>query len=208
MNKKKMISKGLILSLLLLVATIYAIGTQPTDKQCYEVCMRNNAGMFERFTSMFIPSDQHKNCMFQCSQVQAPEICPTDYSPVCGFDGITYSNKCMAKLKGITIKHEGKCEAVIKPLICCQTYLPIPGSANHNEFEYRWMHEDSCRLTFSSKQKIVDDKNCEDADADKPDVPTNCGTDSMITVTHSSGSTSSFCTSNSIAEWIESLGSY
>lgn len=35
--------------------------------------------------------------------------CGADYSPVCGCDGITYSNSCTARSAGMNIVHEGKC---------------------------------------------------------------------------------------------------
>jgi len=39
-----------------------------------------------------------------------PEICPLLYDPVCGCDGKTYSNECVAAMNGVSILHKGQCE--------------------------------------------------------------------------------------------------
>jgi hypothetical protein len=39
-----------------------------------------------------------------------PEICTADYSPVCGCDGRTYSNACVAARAGVSVRHDGQCE--------------------------------------------------------------------------------------------------
>lgn len=38
-----------------------------------------------------------------------PIVCTTQYDPVCGINGITYSNYCEISKSGITIAHEGEC---------------------------------------------------------------------------------------------------
>ena len=39
-----------------------------------------------------------------------PEGCPTVVAPVCGCDGITYNNSCLAALAGVNVDHRGACE--------------------------------------------------------------------------------------------------
>ncbi len=43
--------------------------------------------------------------------VQKPEVCPEDvFDPVCGCDGVTYSNDCFRLMAGVQLDHAGECE--------------------------------------------------------------------------------------------------
>lgn len=67
------------------------------------------------------PGSYAKKCVSDCEcprgQLCSPKTgaceragCPAIFDPVCGLDGVTYSNACNAKIAHIVIAHEGPCD--------------------------------------------------------------------------------------------------
>ena len=64
-------------------------------------------------------ANEQQYCNFgagQCKVLDAegickdkPTICTRDYRPVCGCDGMTYGNACVAETEGVSIDHPGEC---------------------------------------------------------------------------------------------------
>ena len=58
----------------------------------------------------FVSSCEKNNTSDQCLGSVKKIPCTKEYKPVCGCDGITYGNDCMAEASGVKSWTEGSCE--------------------------------------------------------------------------------------------------
>ena len=73
--------------------------------------------------------DNTITCLTKCPKIIPKLLCPTLWSPVCGKDGKTYSNKCFARIAGTEIDYRGVCKT--EPTSTNQGILLKPGIRNH-----------------------------------------------------------------------------
>ncbi len=67
-----------------------------------------------------------------CRPVGRPQVCPHIFQPVCGVNGMTYSNACVAASRGVAVAHPGACTPPPRPYpqpprVCTDIYQPVCG---------------------------------------------------------------------------------
>ena len=102
-------------------------------------------------------SKKLESCGAKGRCVPQPEACPDVWAPVCGCDGVTYSNKCESAAAGASIEYVGECvpqvpdkcktdahcgdgeycvkdvcgpgigECAVKPEVCTKEFAPVCG---------------------------------------------------------------------------------
>ncbi|MDO8480226.1 MAG: thioredoxin domain-containing protein, partial [Nanoarchaeota archaeon] len=88
-------------------------------------------------------------------------VCTTDYDPVCGSDGKTYSNACMAKAAGIRTVSKGACD---QRTICT---ADCPGVCGTDEKSYC----NACVASRDGGVKVAYDGLCRDSDTGSGRTP-------------------------------------
>jgi hypothetical protein len=71
--------------------------------------------------------EDHPDRSGVCERTQAsPIACTRIYRPVCGVNGRTYPNRCVADSQGAQVRHDGECDRTA-PVVCSQIYQPVCG---------------------------------------------------------------------------------
>lgn len=70
------------------------------------------------------PCASDRFCLFgtSCGTVgnctRQPEACDGNYEPVCGCDGVTYSNACEARSQGVSVQNSRECSPSVEQIAC------------------------------------------------------------------------------------------
>ena len=92
---------------------------QGPGSTCADVNGEGGCGQACGTIAGIVCENEHEFCLFQPGQclvdddegvcTPIPEACPENWDPVCGCDGVTYSNECFAHEARMSIDHDGPC---------------------------------------------------------------------------------------------------
>lgn len=85
-------------------------------------------------------------------------VCTLEYMPVCGENGQTYGNKCVAECEDVDIEYEGECKTE-NTCICTKEYMPVCAT----------MPDDDCDIS-----KCPDGVKCSECENEKETFSNRC----------------------------------
>jgi len=92
-------------------------------------------------------------------QICADVECPAVFNPVCGSDGITYSNLCELDACGPSLVHQGECDDCSS--VCTEEYSPICGSDGNTYSNQCNLQYEACKQGDGSLLVVQHEGECD-----------------------------------------------